>query len=73
MWHFKLVYLQAQTTVDAADIRTWQIMVILITGNTQILPIGAQNQEENGADSWIFPFLNCGKFTLFKVTYEINS
>ena len=50
---FTCVYLHAQTAVDEGDVRTWRIMVILIVGKTQIPPIGASCQKENGADSCI--------------------
>ena len=33
--HFTHVYLDAQTAVDAGDIRTWQTTVILITGKPE--------------------------------------
>ena len=46
---FMCVYIHAQTAVDAGDIRTWRITVILITGITQRPPIWAPCRDKNGA------------------------
>ena len=56
---FDACYLHAQTAVDAGDIRTWRITVILITGKPQIPPIGAPAmlRWKNDTNSWI-PSLN---------------
>ena len=53
MRHFTHVYLHAQTTADVGDIRTWQTVVILITGKTWRPPIWAPCPDKNGASSGI--------------------
>ena len=50
---FTRIYLHAQTAVDAADIRTWWNLIILITGKIQRPPIWAQCRDKNGAGSGI--------------------
>ena len=50
---FTRVYLHAQTAVDAGDIRTWQTMVILISGKTWRPPNWAPCRNQDGAGSGI--------------------
>ena len=50
---FTCVYLHAQTTVDAGDIRTWRTTVILMTGKTQRPQIWAPCRNKDGAGSGI--------------------
>ena len=73
--HFTRVYLHAWTTVDAGDIRTWRIMVILITGKTQRPPIWAPCRNKDGAGSGISRVYLCNRpklwgFSLF--THKSN-
>ena len=47
--YFTGVNRHARTAVDTDDIRTWQTMVILITGNTRRPPIWAPCRDKNDA------------------------
>ena len=68
VWCFLPVYLHAQTAINASDIRTWPIAVILIM-ETQIPPIRAPCWEENGINSWI-PSLHLWLSPYLSITFR---